>query len=104
MFTDLDYAASIPDSETEGPQIDFIGEYCKVCIPSGPDVIVSLDQTGTVIKIILLHRQTAHLIKSKITNIHCHQTGVTKKTFGMVRHMKIKNLLTQTLENTTQAG
>ena len=24
----------------------------------------------------------------KMRNIHCHQTGVTKKTFGMVRHMK----------------
>ena len=44
IFTDPKVAANLTDSdardsETEGPQIDFIGEYCKVCISKWPSCI-----------------------------------------------------------------
>ena len=33
IFTDSEYAANLPDSETEGPQIiNYMGEYCEDCI------------------------------------------------------------------------
>ena len=56
--------------------------------PSGPDAFVSLDQIGMKIQLILFHRCTDHLIKIKMTNIYCHQTGVTRRTIAMVRNIK----------------
>ena len=33
IFTDPEYAANLPDSETEGHQIiNYVGEYCEDCI------------------------------------------------------------------------
>ena len=33
IFTDPEYAANVPDSETEGPQIiNYVGKYCDNCI------------------------------------------------------------------------
>ena len=44
IFTDPEYTAILPDSETEGPQISsYVGNYCEDCVTKWPRYICKLE-------------------------------------------------------------
>ena len=97
IFTDPEHAANIPDSDiecvTEGPQISsHVGNYCEDCVTKWPRCICKPESDWDDDQNYIVMTQTDSPSDVKMTDIQ-YQTGVIKKNFGMVKHMKSQQVL-----------